>query len=256
MRRSHNLIRGEKNWDVHVSHAEEIARGAGFCAIRDRIVELAQPRPGEVVVDVGAGTGLLALELAARGLEVWAIDISPSMCEYLETKASSGGVRSMHVSVASAVSLPLVDAIADLVVSNYCFHHLDAPGKRQALAEAHRVLKPGGRLVFGDMMFGIGAADARDRRVVRAKIVAMLRKGPAGVIRLARNAARLVTGRWEQPARASWWAAALIDAGFVATDIELLDHEGGIARGQRKATAEDVDPVSQLDGVRQAAATR
>lgn len=227
------LIAADKNWDAHVVHAEEIARGEGFSALRDRIVELAEPRRGEVAVDIGAGTGLLALELAARGIEVWAIDISSSMCEYLRTKAASAGIDEIHVSVASAVSLPLVDGIADLVVSNYCFHHLDDAGKRRALEEARRVLKPGGRIVFGDMMFTLSATDRRDRQVVAAKVRSMLRKGPAGIVRLARNGARLATGRWEHPARAPWWAGALRDAGFTDVRVDVLAHEGGIAYGRR-----------------------
>lgn len=227
------LIAADKNWDAHVVHAEEIARGEGFSALRDRIVELAEPRAGETAVDVGAGTGLLALELAARGLDVWAIDISASMCEYLRTKAASAGVDGIHVSVASAVSLPLVDGIADLVVSNYCFHHLDDAGKRRALEEARRVLKPGGRIVFGDMMFTLSATDPRDRQVVAAKVRSMLRKGPAGVVRLARNGARLATGRWEHPARAPWWDAALRDTGFTDVRVDVLAHEGGIAYARR-----------------------
>lgn len=75
------------------------------------------------------------------------------MCEYLRAKAASAGLDNVHAAVASAVSLPLVDEAADVVVSNYCFHHLSDPDKRHALRETHRVLGPGGRLVFGDMMF-------------------------------------------------------------------------------------------------------
>lgn len=227
------LLAADKNWDAHVVHAEEVARGAGFLALRDRIIELAEPQPGEVAVDVGAGTGLLALDLAAKGLEVWAIDVSPAMCEYLRTKAASAGVDGIHASVASAVSLPLVDGVADLVVSNYCFHHLADDGKRQALSEARRVLRPGGRMVFGDMMFTLSATDRRDRAVVIAKVRSMLRKGPAGVVRLARNAVRYVTGRWEHPVRAPWWDAALRDAGFEDVSVDVLAHEGGIAYARR-----------------------
>ena len=218
-----------KNWDRHVVDAEEIARGSGFRDLRERIMTLAHPQPDEVLVDVGAGTGLLALAFADAVQRVWALDISSGMVEYLRAKAASAGLENVQAVVASAVSLPLVEDSADLVVSNYCFHHLDADGKRRAIAEIARVLRPGGRLIFGDMMFELAVSDPRNREVVRAKVGAMLRKGPAGVVRLARNGARLATGRWEHPAGAEWWRTALRQAGFVDVEIELLAHEGGIA---------------------------
>jgi len=224
-----------KDWDRHVPDAEQIARGNGFQHLRDRILELAVPQRSDVVVDVGCGTGLLALELADRVERVWAIDISPSMIDYLSTKAASAHLDNIDGAVASAVSLPLVDACADIVVSNYCFHHLDDPGKRRALDEAMRVLRPGGRLVFGDMMFDLDPADPRNRAVVTDKVRAMLRKGPAGVLRLARNAIRLASGRWEHPARADWWRRSLTEAGFTDIDVTVLDHEGGIAFARRPA---------------------
>jgi len=224
-----------KDWDRHVPDAEQIARGNGFQHLRDRILELAAPQRTDVVVDVGCGTGLLALELADRVERVWAIDISPSMIDYLSTKAASADLDNIDGAVASAVSLPLVDACADIVVSNYCFHHLDDAGKRRALDEAMRVLRPGGRLVFGDMMFDLDPADPRNRAVVADKVRAMLRKGPAGVLRLTKNAIRLASGRWEHPARADWWQRSLTDAGFTDIDVTVLDHEGGIASARRPA---------------------
>ena len=222
-----------KDWDRHVLDAEQIARGTGFQHLRDRIVELAAPQQTDVVVDVGCGTGLLALNVAARADRVWAIDISPAMIDYLRTKAASAQLDNLDGAVASAVSLPLVDACADVVVSNYCFHHRDEAGKRRALSEAMRVLKPGGRLVFGDMMFDLDPADRRNRAVIADKTRAMLRKGPAGMLRLVKNAIRLAGGRWERPARADWWRRALIDTGFTDVEVTVLDHEGGIARATR-----------------------
>jgi len=218
-----------KNWDHHVVDAEEVARGAGFQALRDKILALAAARPHDVVVDVGAGTGLLTLPLADRVERVWAIDISPAMLEYLAAKLTSAEVANVQTVVASAVSLPLVEESVDLVVSNYCLHHLDEDGKRRALREAHRVLRPGGRLVFGDMMFSLGLAEARDREVVATKVRAMLRKGAPGVLRLLRNGARVASRRWERPARSQWWAAELELAGFVDVGVEVLEHEGGLA---------------------------
>ena len=222
-----------KDRDRHVPDAEQIARGIGFPHLRDRILELATPQRTDVVVDVGCGTGLLALQLADRVERVWAIDISPSMIDYLSRKASSADLDNIDAAVASAVSLPLVDACADIVVSNYTFHHLDDAGKRRALDEAMRVLRPGGRLVFGDMMFNLDRADPRNRTVVADKVRAMLRKGPAGVLRLTKNAIRLASGRWEHPARADWWRRSLADAGFIDIDVTVLDHEGGIAFARR-----------------------
>jgi ubiquinone/menaquinone biosynthesis C-methylase UbiE len=218
-----------KNWDAHVVHAEEIARGAGFVALRDRILELAAPCPHERCVDVGAGTGLLTLPLAERAGRVWAVDISPAMCNYLRAKVSSANLENVEIIVISAVSLPLVDESIDLVVSNYCFHHLEDSDKHRALAEIMRVLRPGGRLVFADMMFAMTVSDPRDRRVIASKVRAMLHKGPAGVVRLCRNAFRLIGGRWEKPVQPQWWTSALQRAGFRVVGVTGLDHEGGIA---------------------------
>lgn len=227
------MVTMEKQWDAHVIDAEEVARTPGFCDLRERLLALASPQAGDVVVDVGAGTGLLSLALAEQGLEVWAVDISPAMCDYLRSKAASAGHEQLRVCVGSAVSLPLVDRSADLVVSNYCFHHLSDDDKRRALAEVRRVLRPGGRLVFGDMMFTLRLVEPRDRKVVVDKVRAMVRKGPAGVVRLARNGLRLAGGRWEHPAAAAWWEAELAASGFEDVRVDVLAHEGGIAVARR-----------------------
>ena len=223
-----------KNWDDYVAHAETVARTDGFSALREEILELAAPRPGETAVDIGAGTGLLSLPLAGRVETVWAIDISPQMGEYVRAKAVSADLRNVEVATASAISLPLVDASADLVVSNYCFHHLSDADKLAALREIHRVLRPGGRLVFGDMMFRVSVAAGRDRRLLISKVRSMVRRGPAGVLRLLKNALRFLGRRWESPARAEWWERALDETGFVDVSVRVLEHEGGIASARRR----------------------
>ncbi len=224
-----------KDWDARVVEAELIARGSGFHGLRDRILDLAAPQAGQTVVDVGAGTGLLSLAFAPLVTRVWAVDRSPAMGEYLRVKAASAGLGNIETVLASAVSLPLVDAVADLVVSNYCLHELSREDKHRALAEARRVIKPGGRLVIGDMMFSLNPGHARDRQVVAAKLRGLLGRGLPGVWRLMKNGGRLAVGRWEHPANPVWWRSALERSGFERVRIETLDHEGGIAIAQAPA---------------------
>lgn len=227
------MVTLDKNWNSHVVHAEEVARSRGFADLRDRIVDLAQATPSDVVVDIGSGTGLLTLALAPRVRRVWAVDIAAAMADYLRAKAASAWLDNVETMTASAISLPIVDASVDIVVSNYCFHHLSDDDKQRALAEAHRVLRPDGRLVFGDMMFRVSLHDQRDRDVVRDKVRAMLRQGWPGALRLAKNGIRFAGGRWERPARAEWWEAALDGAGFSDVQVEVLAHEGGVAHARR-----------------------
>jgi ubiquinone/menaquinone biosynthesis C-methylase UbiE len=217
-----------KNWDSRVADAELIARSPGFCALRDRIVELAKPQSADTVVDIGSGTGLLSLAFAERTARVWAVDSSPAMNRYLSTKAASSDLDNVRTVLASAVSLPLVDGVADLVVSNYCLHELRREDKYRALGEAGRVLKPGGRLLIGDMMFSLNPLAARDRRVVTVALCTLAQRGLPGIWRLMKNAGRLASGRWEHPASAAWWQEALQRCGFQDVRLEMLAHEGGI----------------------------
>jgi ubiquinone/menaquinone biosynthesis C-methylase UbiE len=219
-------------WDDRVEAWEEVATSGAFLAIRDRIVELAQPRSDDRVVDLGAGTGLLARALAPRVREIVAVDISERMLERLDDAAVADGIHNIDVLVADLRRLPLEDETATLVVSNYAFHHLDDPGKELALAEARRILRPGGRLVICDMMFSL-SLEPRDRRLIWEKVVALLKRGPAGVMRIIRNAARILAGRWEQPATPKTWEEMLLARGFENVRIELLEHEAAIAVGHR-----------------------
>lgn len=218
-----------KNWDRRVRQADELSRSAGFREIRDRILARAAPTAGECALDIGSGTGLLALAVAPQCRSVWAVDIAPEMVEHLRWVVSGQDLENVYPLVASATSLPLEDASVELVLSNYCFHHLTGPEKEKALEEAFRVLRPGGRLVFGDMMFSWSPGIQRNRAIVWSKVRAIARRGPAGWWRIISNALRLLSGRGERPAPPDWWRSALLAAGFDAIRIELLPHEGGIA---------------------------
>ena len=219
-------------WDERVEAWVEVAASPAFLAIRDRIVELAEPRWDDYVVDLGAGTGLLTLALAPRVHELVAVDISERMLERLDDRVAADGRDNVEPLVADLRRLPLEDECATLVVSNYAFHHLDDPGKELALAEARRILRPGGRIVICDMMFSL-SLERRDRRLVWEKVRGLLRRGPGGVVRILRNAARVVAGRWEQPATPESWEEMLVARGFGQVRIELLAHEAAVAVARR-----------------------
>lgn len=223
-------------WDERVEAWEEVAATAAFRAIRDRIVELAEPRADDLVVDLGAGTGLLALAVAPRVRELVAVDISERMLNRLDDTAAAEGIHNVELLAADLRRLPLEDESATLVVSNYAFHHLDDVGKELALAEARRILRPGGRLVICDMMFSL-SLDRRDRRLVLRKVAALLKRGPAGVVRILRNAVRVAAGRWEQPATPQTWERMLEARGFEDVRIELLEQEAAVAVARRPKLA-------------------
>lgn len=101
------------------------------------------------IADVGAGTGTFAIELAAAApaARVLAIDGDP---EVLALARAKPGAAAVEWKQALADGLPLEDASCERVTMSLLLHHLDESGKRTALAEAHRVLRPGGRLHIAD----------------------------------------------------------------------------------------------------------
>lgn len=222
-----------KSWDGHVAHVEALGRTPGFRRLRHEILRRARLAPEDRVLDIGAGTGLLSLAAAPKVRHVAALDISPAMCSRLSANAAQLPSHNVEVIVGDATALPLADDSADVVVSNYCFHHVSDADKRRALDEIRRVLRPGGRLVFADMMFSVGLRGPRDRALIMRFVRAMLRRGPAGIARLTKNALRVLGGRGEHPASVDWWQRALREAGFAAVSVWPLDHEGGIAVARR-----------------------
>jgi SAM-dependent methyltransferase len=102
---------------------------------------------GGSVADVGCGTGTLAIALAASGARVIGVDGDPEVLALAQAKPGADAVQWRK---GLATALPLAGATVDRVVMSLLLHHLDAGAKRAALAEAVRVLRPGGRLHVAD----------------------------------------------------------------------------------------------------------
>jgi len=199
--------------------------------VRDRLLAIADPGPADACIDLGAGTGFVTLALAGLAGSVLAVDISPVMAESLAARAAQAGLGNVKTEVADLRTFRLPADCVDLVVSSYALHHLRDKDKRALAAEAARWLRPGGRMVVADMMFGRGAT-RRDREILREKTTAFALKGPAGWWRIAKNLARYGLGvGYEHPAAPQFWQQALRDAGFSDVRFDSIVAEAGIVTG-------------------------
>jgi ubiquinone/menaquinone biosynthesis C-methylase UbiE len=120
--------------------------------LRQRTATLARLQPGEKVLDVGCGTGTLAIEVQQRvGATGRAFGVDPG-AQQIARARSKAARRNLPIDFKVGVieHLDFPDQTFDVVLSTLMMHHLPDDLKRQGLSEIARVLKPGGRLVIAD----------------------------------------------------------------------------------------------------------
>ena len=110
---------------------------------KDRFVARIKPRAGEHILDLAGGTGDIAFRMAKHGAQVTVTDINPAMLDVGKERAAKKGIAGLGWGVENAETLSFADAAFDAVTIAFGIRnvtHID-----RALAEAHRVLKRGGR---------------------------------------------------------------------------------------------------------------
>jgi ubiquinone/menaquinone biosynthesis C-methylase UbiE len=115
------------------------------------LIDQAAPTPGQRILDLGCGTGTLAIQTKERepGAELVGLDADPEMLSRAREKAERAGVE-LTLTEGFSNELPFEDRSFDRVLSTLFFHHLDPEPKRETAREIARVLRKGGELHVAD----------------------------------------------------------------------------------------------------------
>ena len=132
---------------VAAAFGEQVLPGRTWEGLARGLLRLA---PRAKYVDLGIGDGMLTLMLAEVAESVTAVDLSPEMLRQLETRARAKSIANIETLEADIEALPLDDGLFDVAVLSQALHHATDPA--HCLAEARRVLKPGGKLLVLDLL--------------------------------------------------------------------------------------------------------
>ena len=132
-------------------HARDYAKSESHAHGLDltRLIELLEPKPNEIVLDIATGTGFTAMELAPKVKQVIATDITKEMLDEAERLSKEKKLSNIRFEKAEASKLPFLDSSFGIVATRRAAHHFNNVPK--FLREANRVLKPSGQLGIVDM---------------------------------------------------------------------------------------------------------
>lgn len=137
-------------YEETVGREVEMYSGMKYDEFRDRLMKTIDAREGDIALDIGTGTALVAIEVAKRtGQRVVAVDITQEMLEIAKVNVEKAELsEKIELKCCPAEKLPFADSSFDLVTSALAMHHMQIP---QVLPEIIRVLKKGGHLVIADL---------------------------------------------------------------------------------------------------------
>lgn len=187
-----------------------------YRACASLVIEHAAPDSDDVVLDLGMGTGAIALALASDAKRVIGRDISAGMMDEARKKADEAGIENVDFAEGSFRE-PAVTEHVDIVVSNFAMHHLADEEKREAI-DAIAELGPY-KFVLGDVMFFDGPNPEEP----------------------------FCSPNVDDPATVGVLADALTDAGFSLTAVERVHEQVGVLVAERPLF-DDTDAIRNSDG--------
>ncbi len=190
-----------------------------FADISEEILELVfravRPMPGDVAVDMGAGTGFLTVPLARQLAHVYAVDASAEMLKHLRERLRSDPLRVEPVAQDLRRFQP--NQPVDVVVSNYALHHLRHTEKRAQMQRCFSWMSRGGRIAISDLSRPLTLRPG-ENRLLLGHVRRLTRQGRVGYSKLSKHMVRWAIGRGEYPATLDFWKSALMNAGFQRVD--------------------------------------
>lgn len=179
--RDRNIARQHRFWTRRaVTWDHDAGSNPGLVKVVEQVIECSGARESDHAVDLGCGSGQVSLGLARKVATVLAIDISEKMIALLLENAAAQRVENVRGKAIPVERLDFAPGSVDLVVTNYALHHLRDEDKPVVVERVYGWLRPGGRFVIGDMMFGRGG-DARPRDH-RLQALPPCPQGPRGLV--------------------------------------------------------------------------
>ena len=153
---------GRENLDVDHASQYDVKEDAGAMEELTLLKELGLNRQSEVV-DMGTGTGQLALAAASECARVVAVDVSPVMLAVLNAKVAASHLSNVEIVQSGFLTYEHQGRRADFVYSRYALHHLPDFWKALALQRIRGIVRTGGVFRLWDIVYNFNASEAEDR---------------------------------------------------------------------------------------------